>query len=120
MVANVHLKDVRYHVEMYHYLVTKDLECHADPMELVKYNTTEWFGRVKSFRPMYMLGSQPNGGCYEISFGHNTYKAGDSIQVSPKFTFIYDYPAGTDLDKEQQELEKIAAESYRIWASTSR
>jgi hypothetical protein len=28
---------------------------------------------------------------------------------------LYDFPAGTNLEEEQINLEKVCAESYRIW-----
>lgn len=38
-----------------------------------------------------------------------------TILRSPKFTMTYDYPIGTDLEQERNELEKSCAQYIKIW-----
>ena len=82
---------------MYHYLNTKKLYCYAKPLELAELNTAERVAIIWSAKPIFLLDSQQKG-CH-IRFDANC-GGEDGLLISPKFTMLYDFPAGTNIKEE--------------------
>ena len=83
---------------MYHYLNTKKLYCYAKPLELAELNTAERLAKIWCAKPIFLLDSQQKG-C-NIRFDASTGGGDDGLLISPKFTMLYDFPAGINIKEE--------------------